>query len=415
MAMESPIALSVISRMANAEISTAAFQPLMAMALWIESPVIDLLTTATTLGKDRQHYIQLSKFVMKVMLWVTVVHALIAATPLYWTVTEQIIGLKPAVAEAARAGLIVMIPWSAAIGWRRYLQGLMIRNGQTRLIGYGTAIRMSTMTVVSLSLYLFTHLPSIPIVSTGLICGVMAEASFAHWASRSTIQANLAYDDPALRPLTQRILANFHLPLTLTTMVTLMSQPLISAALARGPQSILALDSFQVASSIIWLHRTIVFALPEVVITLYRDGQSSAQLRRFCLYIGFGTTGVMAFTAFTNLDSFIFKQLLGVESEQVVHMAHLCLQLSCLMPLIGALQSYLRGMLAAHHLTVSRLAAILVSAVCLILLLALGVALQWPGVVTASVALTFALLAELAVLAQAWRSGQAKLAPVSAP
>jgi hypothetical protein len=45
MAIESPIALSVISRMSNAEINAAAFQPLMALALLIESPVIDLLKT----------------------------------------------------------------------------------------------------------------------------------------------------------------------------------------------------------------------------------------------------------------------------------------------------------------------------------------------------------------------------------
>ena len=67
MAVESPIALSVISRMPNAEICRAAFQPLMALAYLIESPVIDLLTTATTLGKDRKHYVQLSRFVWWIM------------------------------------------------------------------------------------------------------------------------------------------------------------------------------------------------------------------------------------------------------------------------------------------------------------------------------------------------------------
>jgi len=410
MAIEAPIALSVISRMANAEISTAAFQPLMALALWIESPVIDLLTTATTLGKDRQHYHQLSRFVLKVMLWVTVVHTLVAATPLYWVVTEQIIGLKPAIAETARTGLILMIPWSAFIGWRRYLQGLMIRNGQTRLIGFGTAVRMTTMGVVAGTLYFLSNLESIPIVAAALVCGVGAEAAFAHWASRRTIQNDLDFDDPTLKPLTQKSIFKFHVPLTLTTMVTLLGQPLVSAALARSPSSTLALASFQVASAIIWLHRTVVFALPEVVITLYRDEQSMEKLRRFCIYIGFATTAVMAFTAFTNLDSFIFKRVLGETNEDVVHMAHLALKLSCFLPMIGALQSYLRGTLAAHHLTVSRLTAIAISMVCLIGMLILGVALQWEGVVTSSVALTTAMLAELVVLGRAWQAGQAKLA-----
>lgn len=410
MAIEAPIALGVISRMAHAEINAAAFQPLMALALWIESPVIDLLTTATTLGKDRQHYIQLSRFVLKLMLWVTVVHTLVAATPLYWIVTEQIIGLKPSIAEATRPGLIVMIPWSAFIGWRRYLQGIMIRNGQTRLIGFGTAVRMGTMAVVTIALYFATDLSSIPLVATGLVCAVGAEAMFAHWASRRTIHAFLSDDAPGLRPITERAIFDFHLPLTLTTMVTLLGQPLLSSALARSPNSTLALASFQFASTIIWLHRTIVFALPEVVITLYRDEQSMQKLRRFCIYVGFITTGTMALTAFTNLDSLIFKEVLGEKDERIVRMAHLALQLSCLLPMIGALQSYLRGILAVHHLTVSRLAAILVSITCLIGMLALGVALGWPGVVTSSVALTTAMLAELIWLGRAWQAGRAKLA-----
>lgn len=410
MAIEAPIALSVISRMANAEVSTAAFLPVMALALWIESPVIDLLTTATTMGKDHQHYAQLSKFVLKLMLWVTVVHTLVTATPLYWLVTEQIIGLKHPIAEAAHVGLIIMIPWSAFIGWRRYLQGLMIRHGQTRMIGFGTAIRMGTMGLVCAALYFLTGWPSIPIVATGLVCAVGAEAAFAHWASRKTIRENLSKDESSLKPLTERAIWAFHFPLTLTTMVMLLNQPLVSSALARSPSSTIALASFQVASTIVWLHRTIVFALPEVVITLYRDEQSMQKLRLFCVYIGFSATAMIAFTAFTNLDSVIFKRVLGEKDENIVHMAHLALRLSCLLPMIGALQSYLRGVLAAHHLTVSRLTAILISITCLIGMLALGVALQWQGVITCVVAITTAQTAELAVLAWAWETGKAKLA-----
>lgn len=410
MAIETPIALSVISRMNGAEISRAALQPLMAMALLIESPVIDLLTTSTTLGKGRQHYFQLSLFVWKIMGLVTVIHAIVALTPLYWLITIDLIELTPEVASAARLGLIIMIPWSAFIGWRRYLQGLMIRHGQTRLIGYGTGIRMATMAVSAFGLHFVASIPSITVVAVALVASVAAEAGFTHWASRSVIRSELAFDEPGGRPLTQALLAKFHLPLTATTMVTILSQPLISAALARSPQPILALDSFQVASSIIWLHRTVVFALPEVVITMFESGRNALQLKRFCVLVGLWNSGLMALCAITNLDSWIFRVVLGVQNEATIRSAHLCLSMSCLLPLIGALQSYLRGVLAVHHLTVSRLAAIMVGLTCMVALLGLGVILRWPGVVTASVALTVALLAELFVLAHAWRVGSAKIA-----
>ena len=408
MAIESPIALSVISRMANAEISAAAFQPLMALALLIESPVIDLLTTATTLGKDRQHYEQLSRFVWRIMALVTIVHAAVAATPLYWTVTIGWIKLPHEVAEAARLGLIIMIPWSAFIGWRRYLQGIMIRHGQTRLIGYGTAVRMVTMATVAIALFFASDWPSITVVSIALLASVMAEATFAHFASSVVIRNELAEINPALSSLTQKFLLRFHLPLTATTIVTILSQPLVSTALARSPESTLALASFQVASSIIWLHRTIVFALPEVVITLYKEGDAARVLKKFCWVIGIGASLTMALTAVTKLDSWIFRNVLGVQNEQMIQMAHLCLALSCLLPLFGALQSYLRGVLAVYHLTVSRLTAIFVALFFMVATLMVGVSAQWSGVVTASLALTAAQAAELFVLAAAWRRGKAK-------
>ena len=410
MAIESPIALGVISRMPNAEISAAAFQPLMALALLIESPVIDLLTTATTLGKNRQHYQQLRRFVWRIMFFVTAVHALVTLTPLYWTVTLDLIRLPNEVAESARPGLMLMIPWSAFIGWRRYLQGLMIRHGQTRMIGVGTAIRMVTMATVSLTLFFFTSLPSIIVVSTALLCSVAAEAAFAHSASRSVIRDHLT-DDEEIDPLTQRFLARFHLPLTATTIVTILSQPLVSSAISRSPETTLALASFQVASSIIWLHRTIVFALPEVVITLYREGEIEAKLKKFCLIVGLATSGMLAITALTRLDLVIFSKVLGVQNPRVLEMAHLCLSLSCLLPLTGALQSYLRGVLAAHHLTVSRLAAIFVALACGVAALVIGVWRQWPGVVTASIALTISQIAEFLVLAKAWRTGRSRMSP----
>lgn len=415
MAIESPIAISVISRMANSEISQAAFQPLMALALLIESPVIDLLTTSTTLGKDRQHYEQLSRFVWKLMLLVTVVHALVALTPLYWVVTLDVINLDPEVAKAARLGLMIMVPWSAFIGWRRYLQGIMIRNGQTRLIGFGTAIRMGAMAITAFGLLLTTRWPSITIVALALLASVSAEATFAHFASRRVIRDRLSFDDPSLKPLTQRFLARFHLPLTATTMVTILSQPLVSTALARSPEAVLSLAAFGVASSIIWLHRTIGFALPEVVITLFDDGKNDAKLKKFCLLIGVATSATMALTAVSNLDSWIFKTVLGVSDERTIKTAHLCLVLSCFLPLLGAMQSYLRGVLAAHHLTVSRLAAIFVGLACMVAFLTLGVVLKWPGVVTASVALTVAQFSELLILARAWRTGKAKLARHAQP
>jgi hypothetical protein len=280
-------------------------------------------------------------------------------------------------------------------------------------------------------------LPSLTIVGIALICSVGAESMFIHFASRTAIRENFIYrsehrrnalfeapmgeemelqevsnpkeetvgEDQGL--LTYRKLLHFHLPLTATTMVMLMGNPVVSAALARAPESVLAMASFQVAATLAWLCRTITFALPEVVITMYRDEQSAKVLRRFCMNVGFGTSAVAALLFVTRADVFFFQTILGA-NEPTAKMAHLAFLACVFLPVVNASQSYVRGMLTAHHLTGSRLWAVMVSISVLVALLAVGVSLRWTGVISAGAALTGSSLAELAVLAWFWRAGVSK-------
>lgn len=408
MAVEGPVSVALIARRPDSQVNTAAFFVLMSLALWIESPVIDLLSTATTLARNRQHFVVLTRFAQWVIAAVTAVH-FVLAVPLYGFVTRSLLDLPPDVAAAAHIGMIVMIPWSGLIGWRRYLQGVLIRHGQTRLIGWGTGVRVSMMATAAWTLFHVTDWPGIPIAATSLLCSVASEALFIHVVSRRTVRD--AFDVPAREgeaPLTMAKLAKFHLPLTATTMVMLMSGLVISAALARAPNSVLSLAAWQVATTVLFLHRTIVFALPEVVVALYRDTASAAILRRFCINVGLATSGSIAAFAAVGLDTLFFSKGLGSLPETVAA-AHIAYVVGVFMPFLGALQSYVRGMLTAHHLTVARLQAVLVSMACLVLGLAVGVGLHWPGVVTAGVAMTFAMGAELWALIRNWRRGRARL------
>jgi hypothetical protein len=402
MSVESPLSVALISRLPGAEVSTAAFQIMMGLALWIESPVIDLLSTSTTLARNRQNYVQLSRFAWWLIATVTLVHALLILTPAYWFVTRQIMGVPKEVAETARVGLAVMLPWSGLIGWRRYLQGILIRNSETKLVGYGTAVRVATMFGSAFLLYLGSNLPGVQIAGISLVCAVGAEAAFAHWASRATVRREFLRDEPGERPITFDKLRKFHLPLTATTMVTMLGTPVVSAALAHTSNSVVQLAGFQVALTLVWLMRTTVYALPEVVITLYRDEWSAAALRTFCLRVGLISSGTMAVIWLTGLDRLFFSSVLHATPAELP-IAHIAFLAPVLTPLIGACQSYLRGMLTAHHLTVSRLLAVGISMSTLAGALLIAHWLGVGGVVAAGIALTVSFLAEFAVLAAAWQ------------
>lgn len=402
MAVESPVNVAVLSRLPQPVLNTAAFSMLMALSLWIESPVIDLLSTSTTLSKDRKTFLAIREFSVGMMVFASGMHALIALTPLYWFVTVTLFRFPVEVASHARIGMMLMIPWSACIGWRRHLQGILIRYGQTRLIGIGTTVRVGTMTLTAVTLFLTVQLAGTVIAGIALVTGVFCEAAFAHWASQGSIAQHLQTDRADVAPIALRKLLSFHLPLTLTTMVNLSTLLLVAAAVAHTPHPVLGLAALQVAQTLLWLCRTSIFALPEVVITLARDAASTMALRRFCLNAGFIASGALLFLWVTGLDRLFFARILGA-TEAETALAHLAFIAPAATPFIGALQCYLRGVLTLHHSTVARLYAILVGLAALLIGLMIGIRTSLEGVVTAGLALTVAMLAELGVLTWFWQ------------
>jgi hypothetical protein len=402
MAMESPISIGVLSRLPLPDLSTAAFFIMMALALWIESPVIDLLSTSTTLTKTRGDYRVLTKFTLALLALVTAVHVLVAFTPLFGWITTRFMGVPEHIADAALPGFRILSLWSACIGWRRFLQGVLIRFGETKRVGFGTAVRMVSMGIAAAVLYFLSELRGIEIAAISLMVAVAAESLYIHIVAAPIVRSRLEYVDVDESSLTMRKLIKFHAPLTATTAVMMLGSPVVAWALVRAEDSVLALAGWQVASTLLWMCRTLVFALPEVVITLYHDELSAEKLRRFCLLIGLLTSGVLVALAITHLDVLFFIRILDA-SEEVARVAHAAFFAAAALPLVGAMQSYIRGMLTAHHMTVQRFTAVIVAMVSLAIALGLTVVLGYAGVVSAGIAMTLALVAELLVLMAAFR------------
>lgn len=408
MALEGPIAVGVISRLPHPEVNTAAFLAIMSLSIWIESPVIDLLATATTLGKDAQSYRALQRFVLYVNLWVTAAHALVVLTPLYWIVAYKVMALEPAVAEAARMGLALMVPWSALIGWRRYRQGLLIRNGQTRVIGLGTTLRVSVIAVAAISFAALSHWPSTVVIAAALMCSVSAEATFIHFVSEPVIREKVLAAPTEVLHLSGRRLAAFHFPLTATTMVKLLTNLVIGAGLARTTNGTQAMAAYQIAGASAFMFRAFGFCLPEVVVALYRDEATRLALKKFCLSVGLTMTMAMLILSVTGIDGLLFKHVLGADAN-LLPVARTMFVAVALAPLLDSVQAYIRGVLTAHHLTMSRMAAVVVSTLVLIGAVQLAVQLRWPGPTLAGLALTTSLLAEYGVLVFSWAKAKGQV------
>lgn len=400
MSMETPLAISILSRMRDEVENTAVFLPMMAISLFIEGPVIDLLATATTFGRSRTSYRRLRSFSLWLMIWCTVIHSLVALTPIYGWVTGNWLGLRPELMDSLRPALIWMIPWSAFIGWRRFRQGILIRSGETRPIGIGTVIRAATIFGVGLALS-YGPLPGIQVIAIALSTSVAIEAAFIHFASSRTVRTQLPETTPEELQtgyLSTRFLLLFHVPLALTTMLHLSSSQLAAKTLSMTQDAVLTMAAWQTASSLVFLHRALTFALPEMVISLATDTRKEQILGRFCVGIGAVLSGIMLLLWGTGASRWIMLGPLGT-TPQVAEMAQLSYLACAILPLLTAYGAYYRGLLTAGRLTRFRLVAMGISTASFFLSLEVLVRVLKQGILVPSISLVIMAGTEMAVQA----------------
>jgi hypothetical protein len=299
--------------------------------------------------------------------------------------------------------MAIMIPWAAFVGWRRFHHGILIRFSNTRPVGLGTSVRVASVFLIGSALYLWTNLPGLTLAAFALLGSVVAETVFIHFVTQSTIREHL---DPLIGTaedvgITMKRLWDFHYPLTLATMTMILGMPFVSAALARSPDGKSALAAWGLAMSVVFMFRSITFALPETVIALYKDAETGRELGRFCMRVGVGCAIAILAMYFSGGAQFLFERVLDSKPD-VAGRASFALVVTVLVPVINAQASFLRGLLTARHLTGPRLIAILVAMSVLVASLVLGVALKLDGLVVIGLAMTLQVSAELVVLQSFW-------------
>ncbi|MCL4263791.1 MAG: hypothetical protein KJ069_11270 [Anaerolineae bacterium] len=402
MTAEGPIVSATINRLPNEVIMLAAMGIVVSLSVMIESPIINMLATSTALVKDRATFLLVRRFTVHWMILLTAVTILIAFTPLFDVVMGWM-GAPPEVVVWVRPGMQIMTFWSAAIAWRRFLQGVLIGFGRPGKMAWGTAVRLAASGGVAVALGVFSPWPGVVIGAVALMAGVVAEAIFATLAVRPLLQNQLAPTAPVVADaaISYRQLFWFHLPLAATSLMILMVQPLVTSSLAKLDNPVASLAAWPVLFQVLLMARAAAFALPEVVIALSDGPESFTMIRRFTRNLALTITLFMLLFVLTPLSTFYLFVVQDM-TAQVGALAQSTLVFYLFFPGLTALGMWLRGMLIHGRHTTDVNMAMIINLVVTAVTLALGVRWRWPGLPSAAAALNLALISEILYLA--WRA-----------
>ncbi len=350
MSVEGPFLAAIIARLQEPKFNLAAYGVAYSFAVLFEAPVIMIMSASTALVKDKDSLLKLKKFIYILNTIVTLSLALFIFPPIFSYITLHLIGLPSEVAKLTHYACLIFLPWPASIGYRRFYQGILIRNNLTRRVAYATVMRLLAMAITALICYKFSQLPGAMVGAISLSVAVVSEAVAIKIMSMSSV-AHFLSNDSSKKPLTLLSITKFYSPLSLTSILGLAVYPIITFFLGQSRMAIESLAVLPVINSLVFIFRSMGLSFQEVAIALLGEkNEGYRPLRNFAVLLGVIVVSLLFIVNFTPLAFIWFHRISGLSLE-LTKFAIFPAQILTIIPGLTVLISFQRAILVNHKKT----------------------------------------------------------------
>ena len=400
MVLEAPLFSSTIAGLPDSARQLRAWGLTMQLSLCIESPVIMLLASSLAFVHSNETYAVTRRLTIILCWYCTVLTFLAGWTPLLDIVANQWLGFPMETVEASRIPLRIMLFWSAAIGWRRFLQGILIHQGQSQRLVHGTLLRLASIFVTTVSLARTYSMGGAAIAATAIMVGVLVESIYVTYVSKGAVKGVTDVRCGSQPKLLMQKLVRFHTPLAATSLLGLIVQPVVSQFLAGRPDSFVSLAVWPVLFGIVLELRGWGISVQELAVGRLKQKRSTERgIWMFSLFVGLLTSAIVVLICLVPPLMHGIERILNLDGRNVEIRIALEQALPwCIgLPLSTSLLSAHRGILAYKKQSVLVSAGMVVSVVSLIVCLWLARGSQFPALPTACVVLLFSELVAIGI------------------
>jgi hypothetical protein len=407
MSIEGPFIAAIIARLADAKFNLAAYGVAFSLGMIFESPIIMMLSASNVLVKERRSFLKLRRFNNMLNVLITLALLLVIIPPVFFWLTRGLIGLPWHVARLTHLATMLLLPWPAAIGYRRFYQGILIGNNLPRRVAFGTLVRLGSMASTALLLYLFSELPGACVGAAALSAGVVMEAAASRFMAKGLIKKLLgktAGSQAGKPALSYRAIAGFYFPLAMTSVLALAIYPLISFFMGQSRLPIESLAVLPVLNALTFIFRSAGLSFQEASITLLGQGENSyRKLRSFAMLLGIAASLVLGLISFTPAAFLWFHHVSGLTLE-LTRLALWPIRIMSILPALEVLLAFQRSLLvkAKNTRPVTMATAIEVMVIAGVLLLAIS----WGHMVGVMAAALAAVCGRLCANSYLLRSGK---------
>lgn len=386
MAFEQPVLIAFIARLTDAKVNLAAFGIAGSFAMIFEAPIIMLMSASTALVTGHHSYKKLKRFTDLLNFGVTGLQVIMLIPPVFNFIVVRLMGVPEEVARLAHIALVIFLPWAASIGYRRFYQGILIRNNLTRRVTYGTMVRLSVIVITGVILF-SAGVKGAYVGAAAMSLAVFSEAIATRIMAASTVKMLVRKEDTENGHLNLRSISRFYYPLAITSLLSLGVHPFVTFFLGRSNMAVESLAVLPVVNSLVFVFRSLGLSYQEVNIALIgKQRQNYRLLMNYAVYLGVIVTVLITLIAFTPLADLWFVKISGL-SEELAGLSYLPLQIMVLLPALTVLLNFQRSLLVIQGTTGPISVATAVELIGIIgVLLVCVVFLDMIGVVGASLA-----------------------------
>lgn len=380
-----------LARLENAVVLLAGFSVAMVLHLFVASPSYQNHTITIAMVRGRKSLLSMTLFALLIAVWVSILLALLAFSPVGTFVLDRLLGVSPEVAKEARdtLGLLVFLPFIT--GMRGIFQGLVIRARRTGLVSFATGVRIG-MLFIYLWLGQFWF-EGIRIAAFALLCCVATETLvIGLMAWRVKLPTTPGEENSFAEIL------RFGLPLAYSSGLQQTIPLLINAIISRLPDGTLALAAFGVVRGFLFLLAGPMRNLQQAYLTLVNEPGDARQLIRFFIRVSLGMAVIVLLIAWP-LNKPILGTIMGLDTTMRHYIAW-PLTACAVFPFLYGAANLLRGWFSGEHLTSSlgRSTGYKVLFLCLLWPVILFFPLPIPGIAVAIFLLLSAELCEAGYL-----------------
>jgi Na+-driven multidrug efflux pump len=344
MSIEGPFLSALIARLDEPKYNLAAYGVAFALALIIEAPVIMMMSASTAIVKDEHSFFKLKRFTYLLSSGLTLIMIILIIPPVFYFIAEDLIGLPPKVAGLTHIATIILLPWPGSIGYRRFCQGILIRNNMTRRVAYGTIVRITTMVLTASIFFTFIDVPGVVVGASALSFAVVAEAIASRLMTRGIIK-KISQVSAAGERITYKEIFHFYYPLALTSLLSMGVQPLVTFFVGKSRMALESLAVLPVITSFVFIFRAFGLSYQEVIIAkMDKDRINFIPLRNYALVLAGVLSVSLYIISFSSLSDFWFQDISGL-SKALSDFSKAPLQIMAIIPALTVWISFQRAML----------------------------------------------------------------------